>query len=216
MTREQDIIDTLIEESGELYSEAIGADIARDTPGELFHWLIGAIMLSARIGAGNAVEGAAGLREAGLHGIEALREAAWEDVVRVLNEHGYARYDESTARYLRDTARWAAETCSGDLRRLRDAAGGDAGALLKALQGAKGLGPVGADIFAREAQLVWDAFYPSFEGPGRKVAADLGLPQDPGLLAEAAGSRARFVRLVAALTRVALEGRGPRLKDVSS
>lgn len=214
MTRRDEIIEALIEESGTLYSEEIGADIARDTPQELFHWLVASIMLSARISAGNAVQGAAALRAAGLHGIEALRAADWADIVRVLNENGYARYDESTARYLQDTADWAEETCGGDLRRLRDEAGDD-GAVLKALQGAKGLGPTGADIFAREAQLVWDVFYPRIDGPAKKQAELLGLPVDAADLAAAAGSRERFVRLVAALTRVALGGAGPRVKNLT-
>ncbi|MFW5655906.1 MAG: hypothetical protein ACOCTP_00395 [Roseicyclus sp.] len=214
MTRRDDIIDALIEESGTLWSEEIGANIARDTPQELFHWLIGAIMLSARIGSGLAVQGAAALRAAGLHKIDGIRGAAWEDIVRVLNENGYARYDESTARYLQDVAVWAEETCGGDLRRLRDDAK-DAGAILKALQGAKGLGPVGADIFAREAQLVWDALYPRMGGPAEDSARKLGLPDDAETLAEAAGSRERFVRLVAALTRVALDGPGPRVGELA-
>ena len=214
MTRQDDIIDALIDESGVLYSEEIGANIARDTPQELFHWLIASIMLSARISAGNAVQGAAALREAGLHKIDAIQDAAWEDIVRVLNENGYARYDESTARYLQDMAAWAEETCDGDLRRLRDAAE-DVNAVLKGLQGAKGLGPTGANIFAREAQLVWDVFYPRLDGPAEKQAKKMGLPDDAQKLAGAAGSRERFVRLVAALTRVALDGPGPRVKDLT-
>lgn len=214
MTRQDDIIDALIEESGTLYSEEVGANIARDTPQELFHWLIASIMLSARISAGNAVQGAAALREAGLHRIDAIQEAAWEDIVRVLNENGYARYDESTARYLQDTAAWAEATCDGDLRRLRDGAE-DTDAVLKALQGAKGLGPMGADIFAREVQLVWDVFYPRLDGPAEKQAKKMGLPDDAQKLAGAAGTRERFVRLVAALTRVALDGPGPRVKGLT-
>jgi hypothetical protein len=214
MTRQDDIIDALIEESGTLYSEEIGANIARDTPQELFHWLIAAIMLSSRISSGNAVEGAAALRAAGLHKIDAIKAASWEEIVRVLNENGYARYDESTARYLQDTADWAEESCGGDLRRLRDEAG-DGDAVLEALQGAKGLGPTGADIFAREVQLVWDAVHPRMGGPAEKQAQELGLPDDAGQLAEAAGSRERFVRLVAALTRVALDGAGPRVAELA-
>lgn len=213
MTRQDDIVGALIEESGTLYSEEIGANIARDTPQELFHWLIAAIMLSARISAGKAIEGAAALREAGLHKVDAIRGADWEEIVRVLKKNGYARYDESTARYLQDTADWAAETCNGDLRRLRHEAE-DADAILKALQGAKGLGPTGAEIFAREAQLVWDAFYPRTGGPAETQARKMGLPDDAERLAEAAGSRERFVRLVAALTRTALDGAGPRVRDL--
>jgi hypothetical protein len=211
----KDLIDTLIDEQGELYSEEMGANIARDTPQELFHWLIGAIMLSARIAAGNAVRGAAALRDAGLHKIEAIDAADRRELVRVLNENGYARYDESTADYIRDTARWAQESCGGDLRRLRDA-GGDGAAVMKRLKGAKGLGPLGSRIFAREAQLVWDVFYPVVDGPAIRQAEAYGLPTEAEPLAEAAGGRERFVRLCAALTRVALDGPTEAVADAAA
>jgi hypothetical protein len=199
------LIDILIEEQGTLYCEEVGADPGRDTPQELFHWLVGAIMLSARISASNAVQAARALRAAGLHKIDAIEAADRAELVRVLNENGYARYDESTADYIRDTAAWVREEYDGDLRGLRDA-GGDAEAVLKRLQGAKGLGPLGARIFAREAQLAWDVFYPRIDGPAVAQAGRFGLPEEAPALAEAAGDRERFVRLGAALTRVALDG----------
>ncbi|RDC72129.1 hypothetical protein DLJ49_12275 [Rhodovulum sp. 12E13] len=199
------LIDVLIEEQGVLYSEDMGAEPGRDTPQELFHWLVGAIMLSARISAANAVRAARALRAAGLHKIDAIEETDRAELVRMLNENGYARYDESTADYIRDTAAWVREEYGGDLRRLRDE-GGDADAVLKRLQGAKGLGPLGARIFAREAQLAWDVFYPTVDGPAVDQARRFGLPEDAQALAGKAGSRERFVRLCAALTRVALDG----------
>ncbi len=199
------LIETLISEQGTLYSEEMGADIGRDTPQELFHWLVGSIMLSARISSSNAVRGAAALRSAGLHRIDAIEAADRTELVRVLNENGYARYDESTADYIRDTASWAKRDWGGDLRRLRDAGGGS-DAVLRRLQGAKGLGPLGARIFAREAQLSWAVLYPMLDGPAVDQAESYGLPTDAGALAEAAGGAERFVRVLAALTRVALDG----------
>ncbi len=98
---------------------------------------------------------------------------------------------------------WCAH--GGDLRRLRDAGGGP-DAVLERLRGAKGLGPLGARIFAREAQLAWNVFYPVVDGPAVEQARQFGLPEDAHALAEAAGGRERFVRLGAALTRVALDG----------
>ena len=199
-----DLIDTLIAEQGRLYSEEMGAELARDTPEELFHWLIGAILLSARISAHNAVEAGAALRGAGLHRADAIAAAERAELVRVLNENGYARYDESTADYLRDTAAWARESCGADLRRLEEGQG--AAGVLKRLQGAKGLGPLGARIYGREAQLVRDVFYPTIDGKAAEQARAYGLPDDPAALAGAAGGRERFVRLAAALTRAALDG----------
>ena len=43
----------------------------------------------------------------------------------MLNRSGYARYDESTSRYLEATSRLLLEDYRGDLRRLREAAGHD-------------------------------------------------------------------------------------------
>ena len=194
----QEIVDALIEHQGQLYSEAIGANIARDTPQELFHWLIGALMLAARIDSGLAVAAAAKLREAGLHKIDAILDADDARLIEVLTDGGYARYREVTTGYLKETAAWARDSFDGDLRVLRDRAE-DADALLEALQGAKGLGPVGAAIFAREAQLVWDIFHPRADGPALDAARDLGLPDDAEALLKLAGGRERFVRLMAAL-----------------
>ena len=201
----KEIVRALIEHQGQLYSEQMGANIARDTPQELFHWLIGAIMLSARIDSGLAVASAAKLREAGLHKIDAILDAGDDRLIEVLTEGGYARYREVTTGYLKETAAWAKEEFDGDLRVLRDRAE-DADDMLEALQGAKGLGEMGAAIFAREAQLVWDVFHPRADGPALDAASDLGLPTDADALSDLAGGREDFTRLMAALTRAALDG----------
>ncbi len=212
---QKDIAKALIAHQGQLYSEEMGATIARDTPQELFHWLIGAIMLSARISSGNAVRGCKALRENDFHKIDVILERDYWDLVKVLNENGYARYDEFTARYLRDTAEWARDAWDGDLRKLRDASDG-ADDVLKKLQGAKGMGATGADIFAREVQLVWDVFYPRADGPALDAAGDLGLPTRAAVLSDLAGSRERFVRLMAALTRAALDGPADAVKEAAA
>ena len=212
---QKDTVNALIDRQGTLYAEEMGAHIEHDTPQELFHWLIGTIMLSARISAGNAIEGCKALRKNDLHKIDVILERDYWDLVKVLNENGYARYDESTARYLRDTAEWARDTWDGDLRKLRDASDGPDD-ILEKLQEAKGLGKTGADIFAREAQLVWDAFYPRADGPALNAAADLGLPKEAKKLADLAGSRERFVRLMAALTRAKLEGPDDAVKEAAA
>jgi hypothetical protein len=54
--------------------------------------------------AANAVEGAHPLRDAGLHKIDAILEADRRNLVRVLNESVYARYDGSTADHIRAAA----------------------------------------------------------------------------------------------------------------
>lgn len=201
----RDIVDALIDHQGTLYSEEMGADIARDEPVQWFHWLLGAQLLSARIAAANAVEAGAGLKSEDLHKIDPILDASRDRRIRVLNANGYARFDNRGADYIHAAAELVKEKYAGDLRKLR-AAGGDRDGILKALQEVKGIGPAGAEIFAREAQLVWDELYPTLGKPAEQAAQDLSLPRDADALADLAGSRDRFVHLVAALTRAALDG----------
>ena len=209
-----DVVKALIETQGELYAEAMGADVAADTPQELFHWLIGAILLSARIGSATAVETARALRSEGLHKIDALLDADFWDVVEVLNRGGYAQYQEQATGQIREAAALVRDRYRHDLRRLRDEAG-DADAILAALKEVKGIGDTGAAIFAREAQLVWDPLFPRLDGPATDAARDLGLPTEAEALRDLAGNRERFVRLVAGLTRAALDGPSDAVRDAA-
>lgn len=215
MTQRQ-VVDALIEEQGELYSETMGAAIKRNTPQELFYWLIGSMLLSARISADLAIRAAIGLRAADLHKIGVILETPRDKRIKVLNENGYARYDNITADYLYAVAALIDEKYNRDLRKLREKAERDAGRARKLLSEAKGIGETGANIFLREAQWMWTEFYPRLDGPGVKATKDLGLPEDAGDLARLAGSRERYVRLAAALTRAALDGPADAVKKAAA
>ena len=209
-----DVVEALIATQGELYAEAMGANIARNTPQELFHWLVGAILLSARINASAAVETARGLRSAGLHKIDSLLDVDFWDVVEVLHRGGYGQYQEQATGQIREAAELVRDRYGGDLRVLRDEAA-DAEGILSALQEVKGIGKVGASVFAREAQLVWDPLFPRLDGPAVDAARDLGLPTEAEALRDLAGDRPRFVRLVAALTRASLDGPSDAVRDAA-
>lgn len=204
MARE-DMVDTLVDSQGRLFSEEVGANIARDVPQQWFHWLLTAQLCSARIAADKALEASAALREAGLHKIDAILESRRDDRIRVLNQHGYARFDNVGADQIHAAAELVDETYDGDLRQLREA-GGDAAGISKRLQEVKGIGATGAGIFCREAQLAWDELYPQSDKLCLKAAEEFGLPSDAEALARLAGSRERFVRLLAGLARAHLLG----------
>ena len=211
---QKDIVKALIETQGELYSAAMGADLAKGTPQPLFHWLLGTILLSARIASTNAVEAGRGLKSEGLHTIDGLLASDKSTRIRALNQHGYARYDTRTADYIIEAAELVAAKYGGDLRKLRDAAD-DAEAIVAALTEVKGIGATGAAIFCREAQLVWDPLYPRADGPALDAAKDLGLPTGTKALVDLAGSRQDFTRLMAALTRAALDGPADAVRAAS-
>jgi hypothetical protein len=94
------------------------------------------------------------------------------------------------------------EDYGGDLRRFPSKVGRDAGAARETLQEFPGIGPVGAEIFCREAQAVWHWLRPTFDSLALKGADRLGLPTDPKRLAELVGER-ELARLASALVRVA-------------
>ena len=82
--------------------------------------------MSARIGAGQAVKAAHALTEAGWTTADNLAATSWRERVRVLNRHGYARYDERTTSMLGDACELLLlDRYRGDLRRLRTEAGQD-------------------------------------------------------------------------------------------
>lgn len=213
---QKDLVDTLIREQGTLYSEAIGASIKHNTPQDLFFWLIGALLLSARISGELAVRAAIGLRAHDLHKIGVILETPRERRIRVLNESGYARYDNIAADYLYETAQLVDEKYHRDLRKLREEADGDEARVRALLTEAKGVGAVGANIFLREIQWVWDEYFPRLDGPALKAAKALGLSEDAARLAKRAGSKERFTRLAAALTRAALEGPTEAVKKAAA
>ena len=197
------IVDALLERHGKTYAAEVGIDLAKGTPSVLFRWLCASILLSARIGAGLAMQAARALGDQGWTTAQRMAAATWEQRTRTLNEAGYARYDESTSRMLGDTAEMLLDHYAGDLRKLREAAGRDVERERKLLKECKGLGDVGVDIFLREVQLAWDELYPFADGRALRAAERLGLEGDAKALAKHT-PRQEFPRLVAALIRTGL------------
>ena len=203
MASRKRVVEGLLERHGQTYSEELGIDLSKNTPSPLFRWLVASTMLSARIGAGLAMQGARALADAGLTTVDKMAAATWEERVRILNENGYARYDERTSRMLGETSAFLQETYGGDLRKLREAAGGDLADLRRRLKACKGLGDVGVDIFFREVQVAWDELFPFAGDRALNAAKELGLPDDPQALSRLV-SRGDYVRLIAALIRTDL------------
>lgn len=186
------------------HAEELGIDVARNTPAPLYQWLIVSLLFSARIPAAQAEKAARALFEQGWRTPQAMADTTWNQRVHLLNRAGYARYDESTARYIGDATDLLRDDYGGDLRRLREAAGRDPERERELLMGFKGIGEVGADIFCREAQLAWEELYPFADRKALETAGRLGLGAETGRLAELVGRR-DLPRLLAGLVRVGLQ-----------
>jgi len=201
-TTKRSLVEAVLDRFGRTYAEEIGIRL-KDTPSALYQLLNATMLLSARIPAKNAVQAAAALGEAKLTTPKKMAEASWQDRVDVLTWHGYKRYDERTSTMLGDTAGMILDRYDGDLRKLRAEANRDVAAEHRLLRQFKGIGPVGADIFLREVQAVWEEAYPYVDARVAKAAGKLGLPEDAKALARLV-DRADFPRFVAALVRVDL------------
>jgi hypothetical protein len=198
-----EIVEAVLERHGRTYAEELGIDLERGGPSALFRMLVASILFSAPIGAHQGLTAARALSDQGWTTAAKLAATSWEQRVRVLNQHGYARYGDRTSAMLGDACALLLDRYGGDLRALRERAGRDPGGERTLLKQVKGVGDVGVDIFFREVQLTWDELYPFADPRALDAAKQLGLGSDLGKLA-GGGDRERFARLVAGLVRVGL------------
>lgn len=201
----ENIVKQLLADRGRTYANEIGIKVEQNTPAPLFQLLCASILFSARISADIAVAATRALIDSGWTTADNMAASSWEDRARVLNEAGYARYDERTSSMLGDTAQTVIERYSGDLRNLREESDRKPDAERERLKTMKGIGDTGVDIFFREVQVAWDEIYPFADDRALKSAGAMDLPQKPKALADLV-SRKDFPRLVAALVRVHLDG----------
>ncbi|MGW7329987.1 endonuclease [Streptomyces sp. NPDC054840] len=192
----------LMDRYGRTHAEEAGITL-RNTPAPLYQLLTLCVLFSIRIKADIAVAAARELFRAGMRTPRAMADSSWQDRVDALGRAHYRRYDESTATALGAGAELVLDRYRGDLRRLRDAADGDPDRIRELLREIPRIGPVGADIFCREAQTVWPELRPSFDDRAREAASELGLPSSPEDLARLVDTEA-LPRLAAALVRVEL------------
>ncbi|MGP4018494.1 endonuclease [Saccharopolyspora sp. 5N708] len=197
----QNIVRCLLDEAGTTYAEQSGISMA-NKPAPLYRLLVLAVLMSTRIKAELAVSAARELAEFGTP--QKMCDATWQQRVEALDRGRYTRYDESTSTALGKGAQLLLDTYHGDLRRLRAKVDGDVELLREKLTELPRLGPVGADIFCREVQLVWPELRPFFDRKALAGAEKLGLPTDPDRLAELVEGP-DLARLAAALVRTTLD-----------
>jgi hypothetical protein len=192
----------LLKEHGRTFADEAGVHL-RDTPGPLYQLVVVSMLSSVRIRAGIAVAAARELFAAGWRTPAAMAEATWQQRVDALGRAHYVRYDESTSTALGDGAKLILDRWHGDLRKLRAEAGHDPRRVRELLQELPRIGPVGADIFCREAQGVWPELRPSFDRRALDAARRLNLGNKPDELAALVPDE-DLPRLAAALVRSTL------------
>ncbi len=156
-------------------------DIRVETgPEERQKWFLAAILFGARISGQIA---ARTYRVFAAHGIispEAILAQGWDNLVTLLDEGGYTRYDYKTATKLLKVMASLQEQYGGKLERLAEISKDydDLERRLRAL--APGLGPATVNIFLRELRGIWPLATPPLSPLAHLAAEHLTL-LPPGL-----------------------------------
>ena len=134
-------------------SKKIGIELSSRKERELFKWFLACLLFGKPIQREIAERAYTELISAGLRNPDAVLRAGWDELVRLLDEAHYVRYDFSTATKLLEVCRELKQRY-GSMKKLIAAA--RTGSELSArLQEFKHVGPVTARIFTREVRPIW-------------------------------------------------------------
>lgn len=116
---------------------------------DAFCWLLASFLFGKHVQQNIAAQAYHKLTEAGCTSAGALQRLSWQELVQLLDEAHYVRYDESTARYLLEMAGKLLRDYEGKVTRLITQSA-DRQDLGRRLQQFKGIGPKTTEIFLRE------------------------------------------------------------------
>ena len=168
----------LVATVGGRYSTELGIDVDRGDD-EVERWFLAATLFGARISAGIAGRTFLVFDRAGITRATRARHVPWDDLVALLDDGGYARYDFRTASRLQALATTLDGRYGGEVaaigRRFPDYAG-----LRDALDALPGWGPVTVGLFLRELRGVWPGAEPPVDDRAAHAARHLGLSRARG------------------------------------
>jgi len=154
--------------------------VVQSGPEERQKWFLAAILYGARISGQLAARTYRVFAARGIYTPQAILAQGWDNLVTLLDEGGYARYDFKTATKLLKVMGALQEEYEGSLERLHEVSRDfeDLNQRLQAL--APGIGPATANIFLRELRGVWFKATPPLSSLAQQAGEHLKL-LDPGL-----------------------------------
>lgn len=131
-----------------IYSKDLGINLESGKEKELFKWFLACLLFGKPIQQKVAQNTYFEFKRAGLLSCEKILKAGWSELVEILDQGGYIRYDFSTATKLLNICKELKERY-GSLKNLLKRADSRKD-LDRRLQEFKGIGPVTTGIFLRD------------------------------------------------------------------
>jgi hypothetical protein len=171
-TTSSDLARRLVGAVGGRYSSELGIDVDAGEA-QVERWFLAATLFGTRISARTAVRTYGVLRAAGLSRVTECGCTPWEELVELLDQGGYARYDFRTATRLQALAAVISAEYHGLVAvigvRFRTYP-----ELHDALDALPGWGPVTVELFLRELRGVWPGAEPPLGERAVRGARHLG------------------------------------------
>ncbi|MCW7070555.1 MAG: hypothetical protein OCU17_08205 [Methanophagales archaeon] len=152
------------------YTETLGIDLKE--PSGRFRWFLASILFGARINEKIAIQTYKAFERHGIDSPDKVIAAGWDELVKILDEGGYVRYDFSTATKLLEIAHRIKDKY-GTLDNIYEQSTSTEDLECRLIE-FKGIGRVTVQIFLRELRDVWQ-INPVVSNSARIAAEHLGI-----------------------------------------
>lgn len=139
---------------GKITAADLGLDVESGQEQEVFKWFLACLLVGKRIQQQIARQTWEVFMRRGYDTPRKLQNCSWQELVDMLGEGGYARYDESMATNLQAATQKLIDDYGGELTSMY-AHSRDKQDFQGRFQELKGVGPKTAEIFMREMEPVW-------------------------------------------------------------
>ncbi|HVP26431.1 MAG TPA: hypothetical protein VMT26_02030 [Candidatus Bathyarchaeia archaeon] len=174
----RETLNALLKDYGEKYSRVLGIDLSEAKDEEVFEWFLASMLFGAPITESSVLKTYKCFQKHNVLTPQRIIETGWEELVRILDEGSYTRYDFKTADKLLEVSRSLVEKYDGSLNLLHEKTL-DAQDLEKRLKDlGKGVGNVTVSIFLRELRDVWKKSKPNPTDLVILAAKNLGIIKD--------------------------------------
>jgi endonuclease III len=175
---EKKVLESLVENYGERYSEILGINLTGKEDKEIFKWFLASVLFGAPITESSAIKTYRCFEKREVLTPNRILETGWDGLVEILDEGGYTRYDFKTADKLLEVMRNFVDKYNGSLNELHKEASNmrDLENRLKSL--GKGIGDVTVRIFLRELRGIWKEAAPRPTALVITTAKNLGIMSD--------------------------------------